>query len=103
MATNESETQISADAARAARGPTRSARGPAVPRTAAGRAQPPTDRPDPAEALRTEYADIASLAAQAARLGVTVDAADAMRKGISAEALRRTVLDTLASRAEATT
>ena len=36
------------------------------------------------------------IAAQAARLGVTVDAADAMRKGISADALRRSVLDALA-------
>jgi signal peptide peptidase SppA len=106
---NESETEVSAAA-------------PAVALTAADQqpAAAPTPGPapsqqptapetdadpehDPADALRSEYADIASLAAQAARLGVTVDAADAMRKGISAEALRRTVLDTLASRAEATT
>jgi signal peptide peptidase SppA len=59
--------------------------------------------PDPTETLRAEYADIASLAAQAARLGVTIDAADAMRKGVSADALRRQVLEALASRAEATT
>lgn len=77
-------------------------------------APPPTQVPapgpaaDPAPAaastdkLRAEFADIAALAAQAARLGVTVDAADAMRKGISADALRRSVLDALASRAEAT-
>ena len=65
-------------------------------------AAPPADEPaDPAEALRAEYAEIASLAAQAARLGVTIDAADAMRKGVSANALRRSVLETLASRSEA--
>ena len=58
--------------------------------------------PDPAERLRAEYAEIASLAAQAVRLGVTVDAADAMRRGISAADLRRSILDTLAARAEAT-
>lgn len=58
---------------------------------------------DRTEALRAEYAEVASLATQAARLGVTIDAADAMRKGVSADALRRTILDTLASRAEATT
>jgi hypothetical protein len=58
--------------------------------------------PDPAERLREEYAEIASLAAQAIRLGVTVDAADAMRRGISAADLRRSILDTLAARAEAT-
>ena len=56
-----------------------------------------------ADALRAEYAEIAGLAAQAARLGVTVDAADAMRKGISADALRRSVLDALAARSEAAT
>jgi hypothetical protein len=55
-----------------------------------------------AEKLRAEFAEIAAIAAQAARLGVTIDAADAMRKGISADALRRSVLDTLAARAEAT-
>jgi signal peptide peptidase SppA len=55
-----------------------------------------------ADKLRAEFAEIAAIATQAARLGVTVDAADAMRKGISADALRRTVLDTLAARTEAT-
>ena len=43
-------------------------------------------------------AELMSIAAQAARLGVTVDAAEAMRRGIDPAALRRTVLDTLASR-----
>jgi signal peptide peptidase SppA len=64
-------------------------------------AEPVTD-PGTADKLRAEYADIAALAAQAARLGVTVDAADAMAKGISANELRRSVLDALAARAEAT-
>jgi signal peptide peptidase SppA len=66
----------------------------------------PTAEPDPetraADKLRAEFAEIAAIAAQAARLGVTVDAADAVRKGVSADALRRSVLDTLAARAEAT-
>lgn len=56
-----------------------------------------------ADALRAEYAEIAALAAQAARLGVTIDAADAMRKGISADDLRRSVLEALAARSEAAT
>ena len=64
---------------------------PAVP------AQPAAE----AERLRAEYAEIAAVAAQAARLGVTVDAADAMQRGVAPEALRRSVLDALASRAEA--
>jgi hypothetical protein len=67
----------------------------AIPATAVASAQ--------ADALRAEYADLAALAAQAARLGVTVDAADAMRKGISADDLRRSVLDALAARSEAAT
>lgn len=54
-----------------------------------------------AERLRAEYAEIAAVAAQAARLGITVDAADAMQRGVAPEALRRSVLDALASRAEA--
>lgn len=55
-----------------------------------------------AERLRAEFAEVAAVAAQAARLGVTVDAADALRKGITPAALRRSVLDMLAARAEAT-
>jgi capsid assembly protease len=56
---------------------------------------------DAAERLREEYAEIAELAAQAMRLGVSIDAADALRRGIAAADLRRSVLDTLAARAEA--
>jgi hypothetical protein len=54
--------------------------------------------PDLAARLRAEMAELMSITAQAARLGVTVDAAEAMRRGIDPAALRRTVLDTLASR-----
>ena len=54
-----------------------------------------------ADALRAEFAEIVALAAQGARLGVTIDAAEAMRKGIKPEALRRSILDALAARAEA--
>ncbi len=55
-----------------------------------------------AERLRAEFAEVAAIATQAARLGVTLDAADALKKGIAPDALRRSVLDTLAARAEAT-
>jgi signal peptide peptidase SppA len=55
-----------------------------------------------ADKLRAEFAEIASIASQAGRLGVTIDAADAVRKGVSADVLRRSVLNTLAARAEAT-
>jgi hypothetical protein len=63
---------------------------------------PPEPAPAPPdEATRAAAAEIAEVAAQAARLGVAVDAADAIRRGISAHALRRSVLDALAARAEA--
>jgi hypothetical protein len=65
-------------------------------------AAPPEPAPAPQnDAARAAAAEIAEVAAQAARLGVTVDAADAIRRGVAAHALRRSVLDTLASRAEA--
>lgn len=67
-----------------------------APATAPGPIPPPPD-----DAARAAAAEIAEVAAQAARLGVTVDAADAIRRGVAAHALRRSVLDTLASRAEA--
>lgn len=56
-----------------------------------------------AEQLRAEYAEIAAIAAQGARLGVAIDAADAMAKGIAPHALRSSILDALAARAEAST
>lgn len=62
---------------------------------------PPSASGDAAERLRAEYAEIADVAAQAVRLGVAVDAADAMRQGVDPAALRRSVLDTLAARADA--
>jgi ClpP class serine protease len=61
-------------------------------------AAPPADA---ADQLRAEFAEVAAIAAQAARLGVTVDAAEALRQGIKPDALRRSVLDTLGARAEA--
>ncbi len=80
------------------------------PKTAPAPAEPPApEMPSVppletalADKLRAEFGEIAAIATQAARLGVTVDAADAMRKGISADDLRRSVLDALAARAEAT-
>ncbi len=70
----------------------------------------PPDRPSPApvpdahaiaDRLRGEFSEIATVAAQAARLGLDIDAADAMRRGLKPDALRRTILDTLAVRSEA--
>jgi ClpP class serine protease len=51
--------------------------------------------------LRAEFSEIATVTAQARRLGVNIDAADAMRQGLKPDALRRSVLDALAARSEA--
>ena len=70
----------------------------------------PPDRPSAApvpdahaiaDRLRAEFAEIATVAAQAARLGIDIDAADAMRRGLKPDALRRTILETLAARSDA--
>ena len=110
MATNETELiQAGADQPTVASqpAPNAEASGPAAdpvtPSTSTAAVVPdPAAESRTADRLRAEFADIATIAAQAGRLGVTVDAADAMRKGISADALRRSVLDALATRAEAT-
>ena len=47
-----------------------------------------------------EAAELIEIGQQAVRLGLTVDVADAMRRGLSAAALRRTVLDGLAARGD---
>ena len=54
-----------------------------------------------AEAIRTEAAEVAQVCAQAARLGVTIDASDAVTRGIKPEALRARVLADLAARGDA--
>lgn len=54
-----------------------------------------------AEAVRTEAAEVAQVCAQAARLGITIDAADAVTKGLKPEALRARVLADLAARSDA--
>jgi ClpP class serine protease len=54
-----------------------------------------------ADAVRAEAAEVAQVCAQAARLGVTIDAADAVSKGLKPEALRARVLADLAARSDA--
>ena len=50
--------------------------------------------------LRSQFAELAAISTQAARLGVKIDAAEAMAKGLKPDALRQSVLDQLAIRAE---
>jgi capsid assembly protease len=54
-----------------------------------------------ADAIRAEAAEVAQVCAQAARFGVTIDAADAVTKGLKPEALRARVLADLAARSDA--
>ena len=58
----------------------------------------PTDAHAIADKLRAEFSEIATVAAQAARLGINIDAADALRRGLKPDALRQTILETLAVR-----
>jgi len=63
---------------------------------------PAAAKPDPAAQIREQAAEIAEIAAQASRLGLTVDAAEALRAGTQPDALRRAVLEQLAKTTDAT-
>lgn len=68
-------------------------------------AEPPSAKvpvaPTDADAIRAGAAEVASICAQAAKLGVTLDAADAVRRGVSPDALRGQILDSLAAKSDA--
>lgn len=51
--------------------------------------------------VRTEAAELATIAAQAARLGLAIDLAEAVTKGVAPDALRASVLSQLAARSDA--
>lgn len=88
--------EISADATTPVATPTVAAA--PEPPTAAANATPTTMT---ADAIRAEAAEVAQVCAQAARLGVTIDAADAVTRGLKPEALRARVLADLAARSDA--
>jgi ClpP class serine protease len=73
---------------------------PAAPAAAAA-VQTPNTVAMSADAVRIEAAEVAQVCAQAARLGVTIDAADAVTRGLKPEALRARVLADLAARSDA--
>jgi hypothetical protein len=54
-----------------------------------------------ADAIRAEASEVAQVCAQAARLGVQIDAADAVKRGLKPEALRAQVLEKLAAQSDA--
>ena len=51
--------------------------------------------------MRAEAAELASIGAQAARLGLSIDVAEAVQKGLRPDALRASILNQLAARFEA--
>ena len=68
---------------------------------------PARPAPAPSEAakavalVRAEAAELATVGAQAARLGLNIDVAEAVQKGIRPDALRASVLNQLAARSDA--
>ena len=82
---------------------------PALPSPAPANPTPvtPAPGPVPTEAatavalMRAEAAELAGIGAQAARLGLTIDVAEAVQKGIAPDALRASVLNQLAERSDA--
>jgi signal peptide peptidase SppA len=73
---------------------------PATPEPPVNAAAPDTPAIT-ADAIRAEAAEVAQVCAQAARLGVQIDAADAVTRGLKPEALRARVLADLAARSDA--
>ncbi len=91
------EQQASASAQHA----TPTAQEPAAVPPAPGTASASAPINTTADAIRAEAAEVAAICAQAARLGVTLGAADAVRRGVSPDALRGQILDSLAARSDA--
>ena len=61
----------------------------------------PTEAATAVALVRAESAELATIGAQAARLGVNIDVAEAVQKGIRPDALRTSVLNQLAARSDA--
>ena len=74
---------------------------PAPTEPASVHAPAPTEAATAVALVRAEAAELATIGAQASRLGVTIDVADAVQKGIRPDALRASVLNQLAARSDA--
>ena len=61
----------------------------------------PTEAATAIALVRAEAAELAGIGAQAARLGLTIDVAEAVQKGIAPDALRTSILNQLAARSDA--
>ena len=75
--------------------------GPAPTPAPAPPAPAPTEAATAVALVRAEAAELAAVGAQAARLGVSIDVAEAVQKGIRPDALRASVLNQLAARSDA--
>ena len=71
------------------------------PAPAAPPAPVPSEAATAVALVRAEAAELATIGAQAVRLGVSIDVAEAVQRGIRPEALRASVLDQLAARSDA--
>jgi ClpP class serine protease len=100
MTTTPTDTSNPAPVADAAANPPTATVSPATPEPPVNAAAPDTAAMT-ADAVRAEAAEVAQVCAQAARLGVTIDAADAVTTGLKPEALRARVLADLAARSDA--
>ena len=74
---------------------------PAVSAPSAPAAAQPDNLAELSAQFRETAAEIAEIAAQAGRLGVAIDAAKALREGITPEALRRLVIERASAAADA--
>ena len=70
---------------------------PAEPATAPA----PTEATSAVALARAEAAELATIGAQAARLGLSIDVAEAVQKGLRPDALRASILNQLAARGDA--
>ena len=71
------------------------------PAPAAPPAPAPTEAATAVALVRAEAAELATIGAQAARLGLSIDVAEAVQKGLRPDALRASILNQLAARGDA--
>jgi len=76
---------------------------PAPAEPASVPAPAPTEAATAVALVRAEAAELATIGAQAARLGLSIDVAEAVQKGLRPDALRASILNQLAARGDAST
>ena len=74
---------------------------PAPAEPASVPAPAPTEAATAVALVRAEAAELATIGAQAARLGLSIDVAEAVQKGLRPDALRASILNQLAARGDA--